>query len=68
MIVKLYVQVSIVQAPKLEYNELQSPSLDGKVLLLQDSSSLKQVEKLMVSVMNNEKVQKLTSALFYIFR
>lgn len=53
--IHLTIKVSVVQAPKLEYNELQSPSLDGKVLLLQDSSSLKQVEKLMVSVINNEK-------------
>lgn len=67
MIVKLYEQVS-VQAPKVEYDDIQSPSIEGDVLLLQDSSSLKQVEKVMVSMINNEKVQPLTSALFHIFR
>lgn len=67
MIVKLYEQVS-VQAPKVEYDDIQSQSIDGNVLLLQDSSSLKQVEKFMVSMINNEKVQPLTSALFHIFR
>ncbi|XP_030933131.1 structural maintenance of chromosomes flexible hinge domain-containing protein GMI1 [Quercus lobata] len=50
----LSVQVS-VQAPKVEYDDIQSPSIDGNVLLLQDSSSLKQVEKVMVSMINNEK-------------
>lgn len=67
MIVKLYEQVS-VQAPKVEYDDIQSQSIDGNVLLLQDSSSLKQVEKFMVSMINNEKVQPLTSAIFHIFR
>ncbi|KAF3955646.1 hypothetical protein CMV_019148 [Castanea mollissima] len=50
----LSIQVS-VQAPKVEYDDIQSPSIDGNVLLLQDSSSLKQVEKVMVSMINNEK-------------
>nr|POE97134.1 kinesin-like protein kin-14h [Quercus suber] len=44
-----------IQAPKVEYDDIQSPSIDGNVLLLQDSSSLKQVEKLMVYMINNEK-------------
>lgn len=67
MIVKLYEQVS-VQAPKVEYDDIQSQSIDGNVLLLQDSSSLKQVEKFMVSMINNEKVQPLTSAIFSYFQ
>ncbi|KAM4068715.1 hypothetical protein ACB094_12G034100 [Castanea mollissima] len=50
----LSIQVS-VQAPKVEYDDIQSPSIDGNVLLLQDSSSLKQVEKFMVSMINDEK-------------
>lgn len=57
MIVDLYVQVYLVEAPKMKFDEIQSPSSDGKIMLLPDSSSLQQVENFMVPMITIEKVQ-----------
>lgn len=59
IIVELYVQVSLVQSPKLEYDESQSPYSNEKVMLLDYSSSLKQSEKFIMPLITIEKVQKL---------
>lgn len=48
-----------MQTPKVKYDEIHSPYSNGKVLLLQDSPSTKQLENFMVSMITIEKVQKL---------
>ncbi|XP_060675499.1 structural maintenance of chromosomes flexible hinge domain-containing protein GMI1 isoform X2 [Ziziphus jujuba] len=52
----LSVEVSAIETSNPEYDEIQSPCSDGKVLLLQDSSPFKNVKNLMVSIVNDEKV------------
>ncbi|KAF5442725.1 hypothetical protein F2P56_035352 [Juglans regia] len=47
--------VSLVQSPKLEYDESQSPYSNEKVMLLEDSSSLKQSEKFIMPLITIEK-------------
>lgn len=46
-----------MQAPKVESDEFQIPCSDGKVFLLEGSSSIKDVGNQMVSIMKNVKVQ-----------
>ncbi|CAB4302019.1 unnamed protein product [Prunus armeniaca] len=46
-----------IGTPKVEFDEFQVQSLHGKVLPLQDSSSIKQVGNLMVPVMKAPKVE-----------
>lgn len=48
--------MSAIETSNPEYDEIQSPCSDGKVLLLQDSSPFKNVKNLMVSIVNDEKV------------
>jgi hypothetical protein len=48
-----------VEAPKVKHDEIQSPYSNGKVLLLQDSPSAKQVDNFMVSMITIEKVHEL---------
>lgn len=45
-----------MQTANPEYDEIQSACSDGKVLLLQDSSPLKNVESVMLSFMDNAQV------------
>lgn len=51
----LSVQVYLVEAPKMKFDEIQSPSSDGKIMLLPDSFSLQQVENFMVPMITIEK-------------
>ncbi|XP_059434267.1 structural maintenance of chromosomes flexible hinge domain-containing protein GMI1 [Corylus avellana] len=50
----LSVKVSLVEAPKVKYDEIQSPYSSGKVLLLQDSPSAK-LENFMITI--EKKIQ-----------
>ncbi|KAJ4726669.1 Protein defective in meristem silencing 3 [Melia azedarach] len=51
----LSIKVHVMQAPKVESDEFQIPCSDGKVFLLEGSSSIKDVGNQMVSIMKNVK-------------
>lgn len=53
-----YVQVPVMKAPKVEYDESPIPCPNEKIFLLQDSSSLPQAQNLEASNVNKEKVWK----------
>lgn len=48
--VNFYVQAPVIGTPKMEFDEIQVQSSHGKVLPLQDSSSIQQVGNLMVLI------------------
>lgn len=48
--VNFYVQAPVIGTPKVEFDEIQVQSSHGKVLPLQDSSSIQQVGNLMVLI------------------
>lgn len=58
MVANLYVQVPVMKAPKLEYDENQIPSPIRNDLSHQDPYFCLQEEFLKVSIVNNEKMWK----------